>query len=291
MSDTPTSPKVSVILSSYNYAHYIARAIDSVLSQSYQDFELIIVDDGSEDESVAIINDTIAKASQAITLLQQENQGQASTWNAALECAQGDYIFFLDSDDYWYPEKLECMVYCMERHPEAALFQHPLDGEDRPSTQIGQGDIFNAWQQGGETFNIAARGPELAVFVPSTGLSAPRAILEKIFPIPTALITCPDAYLTRTAITHGPVIAHPQALGHWNNHAQNAGKDTQYGMHQFWLPTIMPLLNTYYTTHNLPFQLAYRPTNLRDRLRYTLTQHPTLFKLLQPLHRLLSRAK
>ncbi|PLX70670.1 MAG: hypothetical protein C0602_03940 [Denitrovibrio sp.] len=96
---------ISVILNNYNYSRYIAEAITSVLEQSYANFELIIVDDGSTDNSKEII-EQFAKKDSRIKLCFKENGGQASAFNAGYEAAKGDIICFLDSDDYFAPEKL-----------------------------------------------------------------------------------------------------------------------------------------------------------------------------------------
>ena len=101
----------------HNRAGYIAEAIDSVLSQDYPNKELIVVDDGSTDETVEIIK----SYGDQVRLLQQNNLGPAAARNAGISLAQGQYIAFLDSDDLWLPGKLTVQVAYLEAHPEVSL--------------------------------------------------------------------------------------------------------------------------------------------------------------------------
>ncbi len=95
---------ISVIIPTYNRASCIARAANSVLSQTYKDIELIIVDDGSTDETKEIIASIVDPR---IKYIFQENKGACSARNTGIEAAKGEYVAFQDSDDYWYPTKLE----------------------------------------------------------------------------------------------------------------------------------------------------------------------------------------
>ena len=96
--------KISVILPVYNSQKFIKKAIESVLDQTFSDFELIIVNDGSTDSTLDIIRDFKDKR---IRLLNQSNQGPGAARNNALEMADGDYVMFLDSDDWYSPDALE----------------------------------------------------------------------------------------------------------------------------------------------------------------------------------------
>ena len=107
-------PQVSVILSVYNGEKYLRQAIDSVLAQSFTDFELWLVDDGSTDNSWCVIQ---SYSDPRIRPLQQENQGVAAAKNAALFGASGRYTAIIDADDWWAPDKLEKQVSLMESDP------------------------------------------------------------------------------------------------------------------------------------------------------------------------------
>ncbi|MFV0297294.1 MAG: glycosyltransferase family 2 protein [Hyphomicrobiaceae bacterium] len=102
------NPEVSVIIPVYNRERTIARAICSVLKQSYQNFEIIVVDDASVDSTIAVVEGLHCDR---ITVLQHDhNRGTAAARNSAICLARGDYIAFLDSDDEWFPGKLEAQI-------------------------------------------------------------------------------------------------------------------------------------------------------------------------------------
>lgn len=94
-------PKTSVIITTYNCASFLPMAIDSVLNQTFQNFELIIVDDGSTDNTKEIVSKYKQSSDGRIKYLYQKNKGPSSARNTGLKAATGEYITFLDSDDYW----------------------------------------------------------------------------------------------------------------------------------------------------------------------------------------------
>lgn len=107
-------PRISVIIPVYGVEKWVGRAIDSVLAQTLQDFELILVDDGSPDRSGEIC-DQRAAADERIRVIHKENGGAASARNAAIEVAHGYYLFFMDADDWCEPRMLEDMLEAAER--------------------------------------------------------------------------------------------------------------------------------------------------------------------------------
>ncbi len=105
---------ISVIIPSWNRADFLATAIDSVLAQSYTDFELIVVDDGSTDGTAELA----AGYGNRVTVLHQHNKGPSAARNLGVSGAQGDYIAFLDSDDWWHKDKLAQQLAAMEAEPD-----------------------------------------------------------------------------------------------------------------------------------------------------------------------------
>jgi glycosyltransferase involved in cell wall biosynthesis len=112
------NPKISVVIPSYNRAHYIEKTIDSVLEQKRDDIEIILVDDGSTDNTRELVQN---KYGDQVKYVYQENQGIPGARNTGIKNAQGDYIAFLDSDDCWLPGKLERQMSLAEEHPEYGL--------------------------------------------------------------------------------------------------------------------------------------------------------------------------
>ncbi len=98
--------KVSVIIPNYNYANYVGQAIESVLSQTYRNIEVIVVNNGSTDNSLEVLE----KYREKIVLVDQENLGQSGSRKSGLSRATGEYISFLDADDFWEPEKIERQI-------------------------------------------------------------------------------------------------------------------------------------------------------------------------------------
>ena len=102
--------KYSVVIPVYNKAPYIARTLTSVLAQNFDDYEIIVVDDGSTDDSMQKLRQV---QSPKIRIIRQENQGVAVARNTGILAAQGEYIAFLDADDAWLPEYLQTILYLL----------------------------------------------------------------------------------------------------------------------------------------------------------------------------------
>jgi glycosyltransferase involved in cell wall biosynthesis len=117
-SSTDKTPVFSVIIPSYNHADYIASAIQSVLDQTWKDFELIVVDDGSQDNSLDII---AGFTDPRIRLIAQENRGAHAAINHGLHEARGSYLAILNSDDQYLPQRLEKAFQVFQAHPQTGL--------------------------------------------------------------------------------------------------------------------------------------------------------------------------
>jgi glycosyltransferase involved in cell wall biosynthesis len=119
MIQTKTDPIVSVIIPTYNRGWIIKEAIESVLAQDFEDFELIVVDDGSTDHTIDIL-DSYKKD---LFIIQQENRGVSAARNRGITAASGRFVAFLDSDDLWLPKKLSRQVGFFNLNPDALICQ------------------------------------------------------------------------------------------------------------------------------------------------------------------------
>lgn len=119
MTKNANTPLVSVIIPTYNRAWALETAIDSVFSQDYKNFELIVVDDGSTDDTEAWIK----KYGKSLHYIRQPNMGVSAARNRGISAAAGPLIAFLDSDDYWYPEKLSTQVNFFNKNPDTQICQ------------------------------------------------------------------------------------------------------------------------------------------------------------------------
>jgi glycosyltransferase involved in cell wall biosynthesis len=119
MTSTTTSPKVSIIITTYNGSKYIAETIESVRNQTYQNWELIIIDDGSKDNTCGVI---AGFKDERIQLFKAGRIGiNGRIKNIGLEKASGELIAFIDHDDLWHPSKLEKQINALQEYPEAGF--------------------------------------------------------------------------------------------------------------------------------------------------------------------------
>jgi glycosyltransferase involved in cell wall biosynthesis len=157
-----SSPKISVCIPSYNCAPFLAEAIDSVLAQSYADFELLIIDDCSTDSSAEIIAGYAEKDPRIIFLRNETNLGMVANWNRCIELAKGEYIHYLFADDaFASPECLAKMLRVIESDPRISLVvsarsiidensrvkrvaSHFKDGKRAPGTEIIRRCLYEA---------------------------------------------------------------------------------------------------------------------------------------------------
>src|SRR5665213_2802995 len=172
-----TLPVVSVIITSFNYADYIARTIDSVLSQTYPAIELIVVDDGSTDVSLAII----AGFGDRLRCIAQENGGEAAACNTGFAASRGTIVVFLDSDDVLYPDAVETVV----RHwsPGIAKVQFYLDRIDAEGRPLGQRAPNLPFVPEDEVPTLL-RHYSYYPAPPTSGNAYARSVLEKFMPVP-----------------------------------------------------------------------------------------------------------
>jgi glycosyltransferase involved in cell wall biosynthesis len=137
------NPRVSVVIPAYNQAQYLEEAISSALGQTYTDFEVIVVDDGSSDDTAAVAR----KFKPAIRYIWHENQGLAGARNTGIRQARGRFIALLDSDDAWCSSFLASMMALIEERPQAAVYYCGviyMDSAGRDLPQIGKVKIMPA---------------------------------------------------------------------------------------------------------------------------------------------------
>lgn len=134
-------PKVTVIIATYNAIAYLPSTIDSVIKQTFTDFEVLIVDDGSTDETVDWVSKLVDPR---VRLISQANQGVAVARNQGITGARGEYVAFLDADDLWEPTKLEKQVKCLEENPLVGLVNTSIvniDEQGKPLGAVNASDV------------------------------------------------------------------------------------------------------------------------------------------------------
>jgi glycosyltransferase involved in cell wall biosynthesis len=223
LSPLSAAPLVSVLVANYNYAKYITRTIDSVLAQTYANWELIICDDGSIDESINVI-ERYRNGDRRIHLLRKENGGHGSALNAAYAASRGEIVCLLDSDDLFLPAKLSRIIECAQREPEAGFLVHRVIRINQHGRRQGVWPMSDALPAGWYGESLLEAGGLLANLPPTSGLSLRRDAAEALFPLPLSkpLVSCPDQVLMRLAPLLTPVAKIDEPLSEHRLHNANS---------------------------------------------------------------------
>jgi glycosyltransferase involved in cell wall biosynthesis len=189
-------PLSSIIICNYNYAEFLGACIDSALAQSYKNVEVIVVDDGSTDNSLQVI----ASFGDRITAISQRNGGQASAFNAGGRAAHGEIVSLLDSDDLFYPDKVARVVDAFVADPAIdwcfhSLYMSPPTGVTDPylAAHGGLPSGFNDMR------TMVSRGRFPYLMPPTSGMSFRRRLLDRLLPMPEYIRITADNYLKMSA--------------------------------------------------------------------------------------------
>ncbi|MYL26818.1 MULTISPECIES: glycosyltransferase [Halomonadaceae] len=130
-----SGPLVSIVTPTFNRADYLREAIDSVSAQTYANFEHLIVDDGSTDDTAGVV---ASYGDERLRYFRQENQGQSVARNVGIENSRGEFICFLDSDNAWVPDKLRQQLEAFESHPEAGVVYGDIISIDAEGSEFSR---------------------------------------------------------------------------------------------------------------------------------------------------------
>ena len=210
------APRVSIIISNYNYERYVGAAVDSALAQTVPDCEVIVVDDGSTDGSRTVLeryrNDPRVK------LILQENGGQAVAMNVGFAASHGDVVIFLDSDDALHPNAVETVL--SHWRPGLSRCQYALEIIDGSDRRLGLHPCAQAMEDGDVHWKLVVGG--YYRFMPTSGNAFARAALTPIFPIPEVeWRLCSDTYLVTMSTAYGEVRNIDEPLGCYRVHGSN----------------------------------------------------------------------
>lgn len=228
--------KFSVVIPLYNKARYVAKAIGSVLSQTYTDYELVIVDDGSQDNSAEIAMQTI-EGHDNCCFFKQENAGVSMARNNGVAASHGDYLCFLDADDWWEPTFLEEMSKLIGEFPDAGIYgvNYTIVDETKHKTRIAQIGVDEGFEKGYiNYFQTYAR----TMYMPLTSISIamPRWVFEQSKGFPENIKLGEDFLLwVRIALKHKVVMLNkPLAFYNQDVDVNNRGvKSTGYAPETF----------------------------------------------------------
>jgi glycosyltransferase involved in cell wall biosynthesis len=227
------APLVSIIVNNFNYGRFIGEAIDSALAQTHPRCEVVVVDDGSTDDSRAVIE----RYGSRVLPLFQANGGQGAAMNAGFARARGEVVLFLDSDDVLEPQAVERALALFGPGVDRVQFALQLVDENG-APNGGQYPARGAKLEIGRLADRIARAP-IANTPPTSGNAFSRGVLEKILPMPEAeWRICADSYLLVVSALYGAVAATDEPLARYRVHRKNNWSATG-------VPTPEQLLKTF----------------------------------------------
>ena len=200
-------PRVSVIIPVFNAVRTVAEAIESVRAQTFTDFEIIAVDDGSTDGSIDVLHGVCG----AIQILGQKNRGPSAARNLGIANSTGEYLAFLDADDMWKPELLEKMLAALERNPQCVMAYCDLQLIDSLGRPL-RTSLMAVRENRGPTLNDML--DQLWPIMPS-GVVIRRGPLQAVGGYPEALRAFEDVYLWLLLREQGPFVYVPERLAIW----------------------------------------------------------------------------
>jgi glycosyltransferase involved in cell wall biosynthesis len=210
-------PLVSVLINNFNYARFLADAIESALNQTYPAVEIIVVDDGSTDESAAVIR---GFGTRVVPVLQR-NGGQGAALNAGARIARGELLALLDADDYFVPDKIERIVREFQDRPDAVLFCHAAQTVSARGEE--QGEPWPARLEEGRVEAVLRASGGWYPWPPTSCLVLNRRLAQPVFPVPPdEFAICADSYICDVAAFLGPIRYIPAALSCYRLHGGNA---------------------------------------------------------------------
>jgi glycosyltransferase involved in cell wall biosynthesis len=216
MQPSTSGPQATVLINNFNYGRYLTVAIESALAQTYPNLEVVVVDDGSTDDSRKVIDHYGSR----IRAVFKPNGGQASTFNRGFAASHGQILCMLDSDDFFQPNKVDQVVEAFTSHPEIQWVFHPVcrlfdDGRKEVVPSLTK-PIYSDMRA------AALRGKLPGAIGPSTsGIALSRSLLERILPMPQSVTITADNYLIFLATALGPGVYLNDGLAVQRMHGRN----------------------------------------------------------------------
>ncbi|MEI7475133.1 MAG: glycosyltransferase family 2 protein [bacterium] len=216
--------KVSVIICTYNYAHLISETIESVLNQSYpqEKIEIIVVDDGSTDNTKEVVQ----KFKNKVTYIHKNNEGQTSAFNVGFNNSNGEVIFFLDSDDLFYPDKIKKVCEVYQKYNAKAVYNSLLlFGDDIKSKEFASRNyslnFINKINENTYKMNYKDIKNSYHFLAETSGQSYKRELLKKIFSCPLNISPHLDFYLQAMTLLYEDIYVLALPLTGYRQHSQS----------------------------------------------------------------------
>ncbi len=213
-------PLVSVWMTNYNYADFLDESINSVLKQTYSNFELIICDDGSTDRSLEIIGKYLKK-DKRIKLIANKNGGIASALNSIYQISKGEIICFLDSDDYFAKTKIENVKNDFQNCLNCGVHFNAMMRINKFGKREGRYPLISSIPSGWLAETVIKNSGGILNVSPSSGISIRKEIAQKIFPLDIKLKSNIDAIIINLSLLLTPAVSNERILTYYRLHNKN----------------------------------------------------------------------
>jgi glycosyltransferase involved in cell wall biosynthesis len=283
----------SVVMPTYNSARTVEAAIASVLKQTRSDFELIVSDDGSTDDTVARVEQLVQREAR-VSLLTQQHRGASAARNAAIAHAVGEYVSFLDSDDLWLPQYLDAMATTLAEHPEADVAHTDAWVFYDDIKKVVRGSLMKAWQP-----SVVPRDPleflramlKAANFL-YYSVTIRRPVLLEVGGFDERLQSSVDYELWLRIAAHGHVfVRHPENLAVYRRRSAGQITSNPAALSRS-LPDVYRFVAEEY---DIPDDIRMLARQLQDewilRSEPPITTKRSIPRALRPIHRMLWRLR
>ena len=259
--------RFSIIIPLYNKADYIRKALESIVNQTFQDYEVIIVNDGSTDNSLDVAETFFERIDDRwiddrLTIISQPNSGVAAARNNGVAASKGEYVCFLDADDWWEPNYLEEMDRLIKEYPDAGLFAtnyvYYKPGKTHVALKLGRGYM---------NYPVAYLHGEMPVW---TGAACmPRMVFDEMGGFPIGIKLGEDFLLWAKTAMHYKVALCEKPLAYYNNDVPASLRATHnlHAPQQNMLFHFDPIVEEIHKTSNITHNTLAAWTQLLDKLR------------------------
>lgn len=257
--------QVSVVIAAYNRATFLAQAIESVLAQTFRDFELVVIDDGSTDNTAEVVQEI---HDSRVRYIYQENRGVSAALNAGWRAARSEYVAIIGSDDVWLSGCLQELVQTLDASPRAGVAYvraQGMDARGEPLTQlVGAHERF-----AGQTLKSLVYGD----FVCPIAVIIRRAALERVGGYDESLIANEDWDLWLRLAPHYGIVYVPTILARYRFHAKNMTRTDSARMERLMQDRVR-VLDKFFASPHVSVdalsvrELAYRNVYLDWTIRY-----------------------
>jgi glycosyltransferase involved in cell wall biosynthesis len=278
-------PLITIIINNYNYSHFLKAAIESSLDQTYSEVEVIVVDDGSTDNSREIISEYAGR----VLAVLKENGGQASAFNAGFAQSQGEIVIFLDADDTLLAGTARRVSEVFQASPATAKVEYRLEVMDTAGKASGEiKPPLHLSLRSGDMRPYILKFPFDLTWMATSGNAFSAAVLREIFPVPEQEYgrVGADWYLSHLTPLYGPVVFLEYIGGYYRVHEANNYEATSLNLSQV-RRTIryMSLTNRFIKDFADRLELEGRPGNASQLLSVSyLTNRMISYKLERRCH-------